>query len=95
MKLSTCLFRIVLYACLFLHSPFLFALDVPPLKGPVNDYAQLFTESELQKLNTFLYSIDQNNALQIAVLTVPSLQGESIEDYSIRVAEQWKIGEKG
>ena len=95
MKLSTCLFRIVLYACLFLHGTFLFALDVPPLKGPVNDYAQLFTESELQKLNTFLYSIDQNNALQIAVLTVPSLQGESIEDYSIRVAEQWKIGEKG
>ena len=86
-------FIVIVYICL--HSAFLFALDVPPLNGPVNDYARMFTESETQELNTYLYNIDRNSDLQIAVLTIPSLEGESLEDYSIRVAEKWQIGQKG
>ena len=86
-------FIVIVYICL--HSAFLFALDVPPLNGPVNDYARMFTASETQELNTYLYNIDRNSDLQIAVLTIPSLEGESLEDYSIRVAEKWQIGQKG
>lgn len=95
MKLYKQLFRFTFIAFLFFQSIGVFSLDIPPLKGPVNDYAQLLTGNEAQELNDYLYSIDQNSDLQIAVLTIPSLENESIEDYSIRVAEQWKIGKKG
>jgi len=95
MKFSKHSFRFIIIACLCVQSVFLFALDVPPLNGPVNDYAHIFTASETQELNAYLYSIDRQSDLQIAVLTIPSLEGESLEDYSIRVAEKWQIGQKG
>lgn len=95
MKSFQPLFRIVIITCLLLQSAFLFALDVPPLTGPVNDYARLFNGSDLQELNSYLYALDQKSDLQIAILTIPSLEDENLEDYSIRVAEQWKIGQKG
>lgn len=71
------------------------ALDIPPLQGPVNDYARLFTPQELEALNSYLYAVDRKSDLQIAVLTIPSLEGENLEDYAIRVAERWEIGQKG
>ena len=95
MKFSNHPFRFIIIAYLCAHSAVLFALDVPPLNGPVNDYAHIFTARETQELNEYLYSIDRQSDLQIAVLTIPSLEGESIEDYSIRVAEKWQIGQKG
>ena len=95
MKSFQPLFRIVIITCLLLQSAFLFALDVPPLMGPVNDYARLFNGSDLRELNNYLYALDQKSDLQIAILTIPSLEDENLEDYSIRVAEQWKIGQKG
>lgn len=95
MKFSHHPVRFIVIVYIYLHSAFLFALDVPPLNGPVNDYARMFTASETQELNTYLYNIDRNSDLQIAVLTIPSLEGESLEDYSIRVAEKWQIGQKG
>lgn len=95
MKFSKHPFLFIIIACLCVRSAFLFALDVPPLNGPVNDYAHIFTASETKELNAYLYSIDRQSDLQIAVLTIPSLEGESLEDYSIRVAEKWQIGQKG
>lgn len=86
-------FLLIIYLCL--QSAVLFALDVPPLNGPVNDYAHIFSADETQELNAYLYNIDRKSDLQIAVLTIPSLEGESLEDYSIRVAEKWQIGQKG
>ena len=95
MKFSKHPFRFIIIAYLCVQSAFLFALDVPSLNGPVNDYAHIFTASETKELNAYLYSIDRQSDLQIAVLTIPSLEGESLEDYSIRVAEKWQIGQKG
>ena len=95
MKFSKYSFRFIIIAYLCVQSAFLFALDVPPLNGPVNDYAHIFTASETQELNEYLYTIDRQSDLQIAVLTIPSLEGENLEDFSIRVAEKWQIGQKG
>ena len=95
MKFSNHPFRFIIIACLCAQKAFLFALDVPQLNGPVNDYAHIFTASETQELNAYLYSVDRQSDLQIAVLTIPSLEGENLEDYSIRVAEKWQIGQKG
>jgi len=71
------------------------ALDVPPLRGHVNDYAGVLSPSAAQKLESQLASFAQTDSTQIVVLTVPSLEGDSLEDFSIRTAEAWKIGQKG
>lgn len=72
-----------------------YSLDVPALRGHVNDYAGLLSPATVQHLERRLAEFEQQDSTQIVVLTVPSLSGEDIETYSIRVAEAWKIGQKG
>jgi len=67
-------------------------LPVPPLHGRVNDLADVLSDSEESSLANFLASFEQQTSNQIAVLTVPTLAGESIEEYAIRVARAWKLG---
>jgi uncharacterized protein len=81
---------------LFLFAPALSnALEVPPLRGRVNDYAKLLTQERALALEARLEKFERETGHQIAVLTIPSLEGDSLEDFSIRVAENWKIGKKG
>jgi uncharacterized protein len=81
---------------LFLLAPSLSrALEVPPLRGRVNDYAKLLSQERALALEAQLEKFEQETGHQIAVLTIPSLKGDSLEDFSIRVAESWKIGKKG
>lgn len=90
--------RIILsaLAVLFLTGAIAHAmLDVPRLKGRVNDYAGMLSSATIQSLESELKGFEQTDSTQIVVLTVPSLEGEAIEDFSIRVAEAWKIGHKG
>ncbi len=72
-----------------------YALDVPPLRGYVNDYAAMISPPAKAKLQTELKTFEQSDSTQVVILTVPSLQGEALEDYSIKVVEAWKIGQKG
>jgi uncharacterized protein len=71
------------------------ALDVPPLRGRVNDYAGVMQRSQVQTLEVQLAQLERDTGHQVALLTVPTLEGEDIEGFSIRVAENWKIGKKG
>jgi uncharacterized protein len=72
-----------------------FALDVPALKGRVNDYAGILPRERAAALEQKLAQFESSTGHQIAVLTVPSLEGEDIEGFGIKVAEKWKIGQKG
>jgi uncharacterized protein len=71
------------------------ALDVPPLRGRINDYAALIPADKARQLEERLASFEKETGHQIAVLTIPSLDGDALEDFSIRVAEAWKVGQKG
>ena len=71
------------------------ALDVPALKGRVNDYANMISPATVHQLDAVLGQLERTDSTQIVVLTIPSLEGDSIEDFSIRVADKWKIGQKG
>jgi uncharacterized protein len=84
-----------LVGMVFMSSLCLAALEVPPLRGHVNDYASLLSPGAAQQLEGELAAFEQSDSTQIVVLTVPSLQGEVPEQYSIRVVEAWKIGQKG
>jgi len=70
------------------------ALDVPPLKGRVNDYAGMMSPATERLLEATLQRFEEAESTQIVVLTIPTLAGDALEDFSIRVAEQWKIGRK-
>jgi hypothetical protein len=70
-------------------------LAVPPLRGRINDYAGLIPADRAQALEERLARFEAETGHQIAVLTISSLKGDSLENFSIRVAESWKIGKKG
>ncbi len=69
-----------------------FALSVPELSGRVNDYANLVDPGTEARIDTLLAKLEQDTGAQVAVLTIESLQGEQLEDYSLRVAEAWSLG---
>jgi uncharacterized protein len=92
--------RLLIAGFVFLLAPTIFfsltlALDVPPLRGRINDYAGLIPADRAQALEERLARFEAETGHQIAVLTIPSLKGDSLEDFSMRVAESWKIGKKG
>lgn len=68
------------------------ALDVPALRGRVNDYADLLSASAEARIEAKLEALERDRGSQVVVLTIPGLEGEALEDYSLRVAETWKIG---
>lgn len=72
-----------------------FGLEVPALKGRVNDYGNILSAPAEHQLDAVLKELERTDSTQIVVLTIPSLEGEDIEGFSMRVAEQWKIGQKG
>ena len=72
-----------------------FALDVPPLVAHVNDTAGMLTEGERTQLEQQLTDYEHKTGRQFALLTIPTLDGDALESFSIRVVEAWKLGEKG
>ena len=71
------------------------ALEVPYLAGRVNDLAGLLSEGAEARLEEKLGRLEEQTGAQVAVLTIPSLEGDPIEDFSIRVVETWKLGREG
>lgn len=71
------------------------ALDVPKLQGYVNDYADMISPSVKAELENELKTFEQTDSTQIVILTIPSLEGEEIEDFGIKVGDTWKIGQAG
>jgi uncharacterized protein len=67
---------------------------VPPLTARVTDATGTLTREQQAGLERMLQEFEARKGSQIAVLLVPTTKPESIEEYSIRVAEQWKIGRK-
>ncbi len=67
-------------------------VPVPPLKARITDLTGTLDSGQLASLESDLRAFEQRKGSQIAVLMLPSTQPESIEQYSIRVAERWKIG---
>jgi uncharacterized protein len=71
------------------------ATDVPVLKGRINDYANVLDEKLEASLESRLTAYEKETLHQIAVLTISSLGGETIEAVSLRVANTWGLGRKG
>jgi uncharacterized protein len=68
---------------------------VPPLTARVTDLTGTLSPSQRDALEQELRAFETRKGSQIAVLIVPTTQPEAIEQYSLRVAETWKLGRKG
>ena len=72
-----------------------FALDVPPPPTTfVTDKASVLSESDAHTLNEKLAAFEQRSGAQFIIYIFPSLDGEALEDFTIRCAERWKVGNK-
>src|SRR6201747_2023981 len=67
---------------------------VPPLSGRVVDQTGTLSSDDIAALTQTLKDLETRKGSQVAVLIVPTTAPESVEQYSIRVAEAWKIGRK-
>ncbi|MFH1800075.1 MAG: TPM domain-containing protein [Candidatus Omnitrophota bacterium] len=79
----------------FLGLSALSALQVPPrADGYVTDRAGLLSPSARENLEAVLRTFNEKTSNQVVVATFPSLEGDSLEDFSMRLAEAWKAGQK-
>jgi len=88
--------RLLLVVC-WLLLPLVSAaeLAVPSLTARVTDQVGVLQPEQRAALESRLVALEQEKGSQIAVLIVPTTQPETIEQYSIRVAENWQLGRKG
>jgi len=71
------------------------AKEVPSRGKPIIDQAGLLSVRVNQALTNALYKIQKQTGNEISILTVKSLEGDTIEGYSLKVTDQWKLGQKG
>lgn len=71
------------------------ALEIPPLTGRIVDLAGVLPPAVAEELSAHLQAHEAKTTNQVAVLIVPSLEGEPLFDFSHRVATTWDLGRKG
>lgn len=69
-------------------------IAVPPLTGRVTDQTATLSAEQKTALEQTLQALEARKGSQLAVLMVPTTAPETIEQYALRVAEQWKLGRK-
>ncbi|MBL8021491.1 MAG: TPM domain-containing protein [Leptospirales bacterium] len=70
-------------------------IQLPEVRGRITDLTQTLSSAELEAIETKLSALEKSKGAQVAVLILPTTGAETIEAFSIRVAEKWKIGRKG
>ncbi len=70
------------------------APQFPALTGRVVDDAHVLSASTVQSLDQMLEGYERGTTNQVVVVTIPSLQGTSIEDYGYQLGRAWQIGQK-
>ncbi len=73
----------------------LIAAEIPALTGRVVDSAAILSAEQEADLERRLETIERESSVQIVIATILTLEGEPLEDFSLRLAEAWRIGQKG
>jgi len=88
--LSSLFFLCLCWGCVAMAQPL-----IPKAENYVTDTVGLLSNTTKQTLNQELKAFEGSDSTQIAVLIIPSLDGETLESYSLQVLESWGIGQKG
>jgi uncharacterized protein len=81
----------------FTTTPAGFAAEIPARPAnPVVDLAAIIDDAVETKINRYLRELERKTTAQMTILTVKSLEGQTIEEFSLTIAhDQWKLGQKG
>ncbi|MBL7150505.1 TPM domain-containing protein [Candidatus Microgenomates bacterium] len=86
---------IVLVILFSLVWPFkVLAADFPEPVGYVNDFGKMFSSEFGENLEKRLSDFEKETTVEIAIVTIESLADYTVEEYAVRLFEQWKIGKK-
>ena len=74
-----------------------YAIEVPALPpNPVVDLAGIIDDTVETEINRYLRDLERKTSAQMAILTINSLEGQTIEEFAINIAhDKWKLGQKG
>jgi uncharacterized protein len=89
--------NLALMAFLWCWQWMLFAQNIPDVQDPprlVNDFAGILDEGEVEMLEKKLLAWKDSTSSEMSIVTIKSLEGMDVADYSVRLAEKWKIGTK-
>lgn len=67
-------------------------VSIPELKTRVTDMTNTLSPQEAKELNSRLKSFEESGGSQVAILIIPTTGDETIEQFSIRVVDEWKLG---
>ncbi|OQA48962.1 MAG: hypothetical protein BWY47_00836 [Bacteroidetes bacterium ADurb.Bin302] len=90
--------RSLIFIAAFFFGMLLFGQNIPdPMQPPrlVNDFASMFSVEQRAELEARLVEFSDSTSVQIAVVSVESLEGYEINEYSVALFDKWKIGSKG
>ncbi len=87
--------RTFISGLLILIAQSVWAYNIPDKSSRlVNDYTQTLSTSEQQMLEQKLLAYNDSTSTQVAIVIIPSLDGEEVSAYAVKLAEQWGIGRK-
>ena len=72
----------------------LIAREVPSIRGPVMDEVGVFSKRDVQIISNSLRELKKTHGAELQVYIIDSLEGESIDGYSIKVTDKWKLGDE-
>lgn len=94
-RMRSALFSAAVLISLMIADPVLARIDVPYLQGRVTDDAEIMSPETIARVSETLQAHEASTRNQVVVLTIPSLEGEDIENFALRVFETWQLGQRG
>lgn len=70
------------------------ALTIPQPKGYINDFANIISSYHINEMNKIIEDLRDKGLAEIAILTINNLEGEEINNFSQKVFDEWKIGDR-
>lgn len=84
----------IIFIALFLVLPAILAATIPPSVGYVNDFANVIAAEDESRILTLIQDVEKTTTAEIAVVTIPSLEGDSIERFTNELFSTWGIGKQ-
>ena len=66
-----------------------YAQNLPKPTTYVSDFARVIEPSSLQRIERLCQELENKTGAQLAVVTIESLKGEPVEDFAVKLFEQW------
>ncbi len=95
MNYNNAMKKITVVLIILLLTSIAWSQNLPRYRGYVNDYAGMIDSRSAAQIEAVISSIEKSTGVEIAVVTIKSLEGRPIEEEALRYLEGWGVGKKG